>query len=385
MVLRSGGGGNAVQVRKGEMVRLRTLLLGFGVSLGAITATSLPLPAADLPAYMGVIVAGEPPAPAETAKQNVLALNTAMFGLYEDSGRIIGKNILAQHPVILALFNGGGGRFILYRPGAAPVEAPSVPGVYQLMKSVGHATMVIPVVAGPHIDKPADQSWRAPLTAFRARLQAALDSLDQTEMREDWRGDMRDILGTDIAFIDDSLKKGVVSFAAVQEFSAKQAPKLKHIIAWAAQTQVAHWMNVVADWKQQLGADWDKTYAASNTIYVARQNNILFSVLAQFFGPDAINSRLMLIETISFTTTPEDMLEALTRVIGDRAVGGLFFGNASVMDFELMGGDARDAIVAEAAKHGMTAFLPPKVPFGSKQWPTLITPGQGPASLADFH
>ena len=137
-----------MQVRKGEMVRLRTLLLGFGVSLGAITATSLPLPAADLPAYMGVIVAGEPPAPAETAKQNVLALNTAMFGLYEDSGRIIGKNILAQHPVILALFNGGGGRFILYRPGAAPVEAPSVPGVYQLMKSVGHATMVIPVVAG---------------------------------------------------------------------------------------------------------------------------------------------------------------------------------------------------------------------------------------------
>ena len=383
MVLRPGGGGNAVQVRKGEMVRLRTLLLGFGVSLGA--AASLPLAAADLPAYMGVIVAGEPPAPAETAKQNVLALNTAMFGLYEDSGRIIGKNILAQHPVILALFNGGGGRFILYRPGAAPVEAPSVPGVYQLMKSVGHATMVIPVVAGPHIDKPADQSWRAPLTAFRARLQAALDSLDQTEMREDWRGDMRDILGTDIAFIDDSLKKGVVSFAAVQEFSAKQAPKLKHIIAWAAQTQVAHWMNVVAEWKQQLGADWDKTYAASNTIYVARQNNILFSVLAQFFGPDAINSRLMLIETISFTTTPEDMLEALTRVIGDRAVGGLFFGNASVMDFELMGGDARDAIVAEAAKHGMTAFLPPKVPFGSKQWPTLITPGQGPASLADFH
>jgi len=122
-----------------------------------------------------------------------------------------------------------------------------------------------------------------------------------------------------------------------------------------------------------------------NTIYVTRQNNILFSVLAQFFGPEAINSRLMLIETISFTTTPEDMLESLTRIIGDRAVGGLFFGNASVMDFELMGGNARDAIIAEAGKRGMTPFLPPKVPFGSKQWPTLITPGTGPASLADLH
>jgi hypothetical protein len=36
------------------------------------------------------------------------------------------------------------------------------------------------------------------------------------------------------------------------------------------------------------------------------------------------------------------------------------------MDFELVGGNARDAIIAEAGKRGMTPFLPPKVPFGSK-------------------
>jgi hypothetical protein len=54
------------------------------------------------------------------------------------------------------------------------------------------------------------------------------------------------------------------------------------------------------------------------------------------------------------------------------------------MDYELMGGDARDAIVAEAGKRGMTPFLPPAVAFGSKQWPALITPGSGPASLAQL-
>ena len=32
----------------------------------------------------------------------------------------------------------------------------------------------------------------------------------------------------------------------------------------------------------------------------------------------------------------------------------------------------------------MTPFLPPVVPFGSKQWPTLVTPGPGPASIADL-
>ena len=143
-------------------------------------------------------------------------------------------------------------------------------------------------------------------------------------------------------------------------------------------------MNVIGEWKTMLGSDWDKTYAASNTIFVARQNNVLFSVLAQFFGPDAINDRLLLIETISFTTTPEDMMEALTRVIADRSVGALFFGNYRLMDYELMGGNARTAIIAESEKRGMKAFLPPAVPFGSKQWPTLITPGPGPTSLADL-
>jgi hypothetical protein len=65
-------------------------------------------------------------------------------------------------------------------------------------------------------------------------------------------------------------------------------------------------------------------------------------------------------------------------------VGSLFFGNYHLMDYELMGGDARVAIVAETAKRGMTPFLPPVVPFGSKQWPTLVTPGPGPASIADL-
>jgi hypothetical protein len=28
--------------------------------------------------------------------------------------------------------------------------------------------------------------------------------------------------------------------------------------------------------------------------------------------------------------------------------------------------------------------LPPAVPFGSHQWPGLVTPGAGPTSLADL-
>jgi hypothetical protein len=314
----------------------------------------------------------------------VLALNTGMFELYGDAARVFKKNILAQHPVILGLFSGAGGRFILYRPGQPPLEAPQVPLVYQLLKSVGHSTMALTQVVGPYLDNPANTSWQAAMGAYRSRMKSALDGLDAVPMEPQVRDNNRIILQNNLAFMDESLSKGSIAFAALEAFSKKQAPFLKKNVAWAAQTQVAHWMTVLADWKKTLGADWEKTYAASNTIYVARQNNVLFSVLAQFFGPDAINNRLILIETVSFTTTPDDMLESLTRIIADRSVGALFFGNYHLMDYELMGGDARSAIVAESKKRGTTAFLPPLVPFGSKQWPTLVTPGPGPASIADL-
>ena len=341
--------------------------------------------AAGAPPYMADIVAATPPTAAQTAMDNVLALNSAMFELYGQSGALTQQSILARHPLILALFTGAGGRFILYRPGQPPQDAPPVPPVYQLLKSIAHSTMALAVVAGPHIGKPDDQSWRAPMAAYRVRMQAALDSLPATPMPPDWLANTSAILKGNIAFMDDCLAKGVISFDALQAFADAQKGLLKNNIHWAAEIQVHHWMDVMAGWKQELGSSWADTYAASNSIYVTRQNNILFSTMAQFFDGDAINSRLILVETMGFTTTPQDMLDSLTRIIADRAVGALFFGNDRLMDYELMGGDARAAILKETAARGMTASLPPAVPFGSHQWPMLITPGPGPTSIAQLH
>ena len=340
--------------------------------------------AADLPDYMQPIAGVVTVSPTEVANDNLLALNRSMFQLYDETGKLLQRNILAQHPVILGLFSGAGGRFILYRPGMAPLEAPPVPIVYQLLKSVGHSTMAVSEVVAPYIDNPANQAWLASLLAYHSQMQSALDTLDRAELPPDWRAVPRTILQNNVAFMDNCAKKGAITMADIQDFAKRQGPSLKKVIAWAAQTQVAHWMTVIGDWKKMLGADWEKTYAASNTIYVARQNNILFSVLAQYFGADAINDRLLLIETISFTTTPADMLEALTRIVADRSVGAIFFGNYKLMDYELMGGDARTAIIVETAKRGLTPVLPPAVPFGSHQWPALITAGSGPTSLADL-
>ena len=159
------------------------------------------------------------------------------------------------------------------------------------MKSVGHSTLALAEVVVPYINSPNDLMWRASLSAYRSRMQSALDGLDATPLRDDWKPTNRSILQNNIAFMDECLRANAISPEALQAFAKKLGPLLKENVAWAAQTQVAHWMDVIAGWKKMLGADWDKTYAASNTIYVARQNNVLFSVLAQFFPPEAINVR----------------------------------------------------------------------------------------------
>jgi hypothetical protein len=360
------------------MIAAVCALLSSFVSVGS----GSPARAAELPTYFQGIIGTSTSSAGEVATKNILQLNTSMFDLYAEAGLTFRKNILAQHPVILALFSGAGGRFILYRPGVAPLDAPPVPAVYSLLKSLGHSTMALAVVVEPYLNSPNDQSWRGGMAAYRSRMQTALDSLDAADMQDDWRANNRSILQNNIAFIDGCLAEGL-SIDALQEFATKQRPLLKKNIAWAAQTQVVHWMGVIGDWKAMLGADWDKTYAVSNSIYVTRQNNILFSVLAQYMGPEAINDRLFLIETTSFTTTPEDMLELLTRIVADRSVGAAFFGNYYLMDYELMGGDARQAIIDQDAKRKITPTLPPLVSWGSHQFPNLVTPGSGPKTLAD--
>src|SRR5438128_885560 len=192
------------------------------------------LMAQDLPSYMAPISGRTVSSPAETAMKNVLALNTSMFELYDNAHKVFESNILSRHPVILGLFSGAGGRFILYRPGMAPLEAPSVPIVYQVLKSVDHSTMALAQVVGPYLDNPADQSWRAPMLSYRARMQAALDGLNELSMPADWRGNDHSILQNNIAFMDDCLAKSAVSFAALEAFARKQAPHHCRPRGWRA-------------------------------------------------------------------------------------------------------------------------------------------------------
>ncbi|SRR6266545_2426511 len=345
-----------------------------------------PLANGAIPDFLRVVVAEREPASARAvAEQAVLALNSSMMTLYDETLEKYKRNMRDRVPIILALFTGQGGQMILYRPGHEPLIADPVPIVYQLAKSVGHSSMAIYQVVAPYLGHPTDQSWRAPLQVYRTQNQLALDGLAILEITEDERGVLRAILERNLAFMDECLTRGTFTYEGLEKYIRGVAPYAVKTIGIAAPTQVGHWMKVVDGWKQMLGTDWDRTYAVSNTLYVARQNNILFTVLAQFMGPEAMGDRLLLIETPEFTTTPEKMLEVLTRIVSDRGIGMVFFRDYFLMDVELLGGGGRKAIEQEMTKRGLKPFLPTLAPFRSNDWPwkTDPTKGTGPARLED--
>src|SRR5258708_16003578 len=208
--------------------RLAIGLIAAGFAVGSASAQGT----AGLPDYLAAITGTTPQTPAALATRDVLQLNASMFTLYDAAANTFQSNIMARHPVILALFSGAGGRMILYRPGKPPEEAPPVPIVYQIMKSTGHSTMAISEVVMPYIGNAADKSWMAPMLAYRTQMKTALDGVDILPIQEDWKPAVKTILGNNVAYMDDCLAKGVTTLDALQSFTTKHAPHINITLNW---------------------------------------------------------------------------------------------------------------------------------------------------------
>ena len=341
----------------------------------------------DIPAFMEVIVGTGAVADARArAERDVLALDDAMQAIYAEALLRYRATLRARHPIILALFTGGGGALTLYPAGGEPVAAPDPPRVYQLVKAIAHSAMASFQLTAPHLREAADAAvWRAPLAAYRDRVAAALPGLGELALADADRDAMAAILEHNLAFLDAALATGVLDYAGLERFARGQTPMIRQAIAIAAQAQVQHWTGVLQGWRRELGAGWDRAYAATNTLYMTRTGNTLFELLAQAMGAEAIDERLFLFETLDYTTDADRMLEMLTRVVADRALGKVFFKDYYLMDVELFSSAVQDAIKAEAAKAGQQPVLPGLAPFHTHAWPWNTDPasGAGPATMEE--
>lgn len=339
---------------------------------------------AEVPDYLEIVVdTGKGSTKAEIAANNVTALDTGMNEIYAQTLAKYTEHMRERIPVILGMFSGDGGKMILLPPGEDAIEAPPVPPIYDWVKSVSHSTMAVYQLVAPYLLNNADTSWRMPMMAYLAKIKAAGDTLPDLDVDDEVRTRLRGMLDKNVAFLSKCLDTGKFTLKDLEEYAHSLEPDIVKNVALAASTQVGHWEEVLRGWQKKLGDRWDDTYAITNTLYVTRQNNILFTILAQEMGQEAIGDRLILVGTTAFTTTQEKLLDVLVRTVADRAIGKVFFRNQWVMDAELLGGAARDAIKKDAAAQGKKPLLPKLAPFHQHAWPWPTDPdsGEGPSRM----
>lgn len=203
---------------------------------------------------------------------------------------------------------------------------------------------------------------------YRTQNQTALDSVGALDLSDDDRAVLRDILERNLAFMDECLSTGRYTYEGLETYIRGCTPISVKTIGIGSSLQVGHWMQVVEEWKTRLGEGWDRTYAVTNSLYVARQNNILFSVLAQFMGLETMGDRLLLVETPEFETSPEKLLDVLGRIVADRGLGMVFFKNYFLMDVEPLAPSS-----SRAATPPTGPAAPPRTP---SRCPPTTTLGQ---------
>jgi hypothetical protein len=372
------------------------------LAAAVVTAFAAIADADEIPPYLRNVVAPSPvTGPKGVAVRDALALDDQMQVIYSSSQGTYKKNLLATSPVILGLFSNQGGDFYLYQPGKPVVQAPRVPIGYEICKSCGHSAMAVYQLVAPYLGNPADPAWRTPMAQYLALHEAVVAGFDHIDLAPDARQAALALLKNNIAFMKECLKNGTFSTEGLRKFTVGQRKAITGVVEYAARVQATHWMGVMADWKKQIGADWNKTYGATNSLYVTRSNNILFTVMAQFFRREAFNDRLLMIETTNFTTTPDQLVDELVRIVSDRALGQMFFNNYYLMDVELVSNEIErpartgspgstvtssfTVIADEARRLGIEPLLPPLAPFHSQQWPwrTDASQGSGPKSLRE--
>ena len=116
-------------------------------------------------------------------------------------------------------------------------------------------------------------------------MQTAKDNVDNLDIKPEEKAIVAAVLGKVLAFMDTCLKNGTFTSPEVQAYARGVEPDCEKLVGIASAAQVGHWFDVLTGWKKLLGDEWGQTYALSNSIYVTRQNNILFSILVQFIGP----------------------------------------------------------------------------------------------------
>ena len=117
------------------------------------------------------------------ASDRLYKLDSLMQANYAKTQYEVGQ---MQSPVILALFNGTGGKYILRRNGKQVAVEP-VPPIYEQIKSVSHTLVGIFEIVSPYFNYSESGNWRTALSEYNQSMKDALATLSNAGMQAELR------------------------------------------------------------------------------------------------------------------------------------------------------------------------------------------------------
>lgn len=122
--------------------------------------------------------------------------------------------------------------------------------------------------------------------------------------------------------------------------------------------EVNHWMQVVADWKQLLGNEWNNTYGVVMYIDTRPQNNILLGILAHYMDSNAIWKQLFYFTADTYSPTAAQAIQLLAKATPDKVLAEEVYGEYYLSYSQILGQRARAAMKFYQTPHAI----------GSRKW-----------------
>lgn len=281
-----------------------------------------------------------------TTIQKFQDLNPSMLNTLAEQQHVYQKTLLQKHPIIVALFSPQGGKFILYRPKHAPLIAPSLEQAqnYEMATQVEHAAMEAYELAIQGLNDSNTQFWQIKMLAFSKHIVLMQQVIFKLNSSDSEKQLMQDLLSQTQQFLMNNLHQHNLSMDRTNSYAKAMKPNLLKLTKEVATAQVNHWMDIVSNWKKELGADWSNTYAVVIYIPVQPQNNIFLNILSYFMGQEALGQRLFYFPLHNYTPTANEALSLFTKAIPDKDLANQVYGQYFLSYSGILSQVAREAI-----------------------------------------
>lgn len=272
----------------------------------------------------------------------IYQLDRSMRDDFTPTQKMVGFN---ASPTIIVQFSPDGGIYTLRRNQQNTTVHP-VPELYAILRSISHTSVGLFEIVYPAFSKKAQKTWLSKLNEYNKELKLALKAIDVINIPIQAKKTSREILMAGIYFSNKVLKNSVVT---QQDFIAYSTPirsAINYQVQLASKIQVDSIEALLQKWQKEMGKEeWKRLYAVVNYTWGLRRENVHFQILAQQMGREAVNDRLVLVESIELASV-DQLLMQLGFVINNRNLAMSVFGskNKFKMDVELMGAGARKEI-----------------------------------------